>query len=171
MRVAYLSPKKIPQLECRKYPPNRNGVAASQMQATHTRLLSSMPSPTVVTSEPIDYTQPIPHLTKKVFPQQPLRGSSLLFVSAKSRQKPCDTLTLAKSLYLSISGTAVAISVTPQIVGFSVHVGFKTCSLPPSRKRTGGFCYVRYCRGAGRGLAVLTLGLVEMLKEKRPLQR
>ena len=30
-------------------------------------------------------------------PQIPLRGASLLFVSAKSRQKPCDTLTLAKS--------------------------------------------------------------------------
>ena len=34
-------------------------------------------------------------------PQIPLRGSSLLFVTAKSRQKPCDTLTLAKSLLIA----------------------------------------------------------------------
>jgi len=38
---------------------------------------------------------------KNTTPQHPLRGSSLLFVSAKSRQKPCDTLTLAKSLLIA----------------------------------------------------------------------
>ena len=42
-----------------------------------------------------------------------------------------------------------------------MHGGFVTCSLPPSRKRTGGFCYVRYSRGAGRGLAAPTLLLLE----------
>ena len=35
-------------------------------------------------------------------PQHTLRGGSLLFVTAKSRQKPCDTLTLAKSPLLPV---------------------------------------------------------------------
>ena len=45
---------------------------------------------------------PFSLLRRKTSPQHTLRGGSLLFVTAKSRQKPCDTLTLAKSPLLPV---------------------------------------------------------------------
>jgi len=39
-----------------------------------------------------------------ILPLPAISGGSLLFVSAKSRQKPCDTLSLAKSLYSPFPG-------------------------------------------------------------------
>ena len=41
----------------------------------------------------------------------------------------------------------------------------RPCSLPPSRKRAGGFCVGRYRRGAGSSLAVLRFALLEGHRE------
>ena len=50
------------------------------------------------------------------------------------------------------------------MLGCSKYLALPTvCPLARRKKGRMGFCYVRYCRGAGSGLAVLTLALVEGL--------
>ena len=95
---------------------------------------------------------PFSLLRRKASPQHTLRGASLLFVSAKSRQKPCDTLTLAKSPldcpFFSTAGHTLTRE--PVIVGLSKYLGLLTVC-PLARRKKGHRDFATFATVAVRG--------------------
>ena len=154
-RVAAPPSKKIHRLECRKYPLNRNGVAASQMQVTRTRLLSSMQTPTWLSASQSITLNPFSLLRRKASPQHTLRGASYFLLRQKVGKNHATRSLWQNPLYCPFFSTA-GHTLTRDLVitGCSKELGLLTVC-PLARRKKGEWDFATFAIVAVRGASWL----------------